>query len=298
MVGSVTCASCVNIVAIAPLVPIVPRLISEMHRMWQAYGGWTFAFADYMAVNLTEHVDDPTFTSALEVIDPMYYYDRLARLPKVAVLSSDDEFMMMDWSNIWYDEMKGETHLLIAPNAEHSLVTGIPEVLNSLSAFVSSVAHGKTSRPDFNYTFNNATGELTVRINALSPPDKVVLRYSHTLQQQRRDFRWVRLANNDTGMCTLPDVKLPKPMFGGNCLQPIIWHETALTPESDENELVYRYTPTEQKKQWMGYYIEMFWPNDTGLKNNRFQFTTPGFTWPNTLPFPDCHGEGCKGSLL
>jgi hypothetical protein len=53
--------------------------------------------------------------------------------------SSDDEFMMMDWTNIWYDEFKAaipELHLLIAPNSEHSLATGIPEVVESLNAFV------------------------------------------------------------------------------------------------------------------------------------------------------------------
>ena len=26
--------------------------------------------------------------------------------------------------------------------------------------------------------------------------------------------------------------------------------------------------------------------------------TTPGYTWPNTLPYPDCTGEGCLGHPL
>tara|TARA_B110000208_G_scaffold166037_1_gene204655 strand:+ start:174 stop:1187 length:1014 start_codon:yes stop_codon:yes gene_type:complete len=103
MVGAATCvgAHCVEIVAIAPLVPIVPSLVAEMHRQWMAYGGWTFAFADYLAVNLTSHIDDPVMKKLTDAVDPMNFYDRLARIPKVAVLSSDDEFMMMDWTNIW-----------------------------------------------------------------------------------------------------------------------------------------------------------------------------------------------------
>jgi hypothetical protein len=32
----------------------------------------------------------------------------------------------------------------------------------------------------------------------------------------------VRLAGNATGKCALPDLPLPKPVFGGNCIQPII----------------------------------------------------------------------------
>ena len=126
MVGAATCESCVNIVGIAPLVPIVPNLVQEVHRQWQSYGGFTFAFTDYIAVNFTQLLDGPKFAKALQIVDPMYYGDRLKRLPKVVVLSSDDEFMQFDWSDIWYDELTGEKHLLIAPNSEHSLASGIP----------------------------------------------------------------------------------------------------------------------------------------------------------------------------
>ena len=47
--------------------------------------------------------------------------------------------MQMDWSAGWLDELQGETHLLIPPNSEHSLATGIPEVIDSLSAFLAKL---------------------------------------------------------------------------------------------------------------------------------------------------------------
>ena len=54
LVGAVECATCPKIVGIAPLVPIVPKLHEEIHRMYQAYGGYTFAFKDYEdGLNLT-----------------------------------------------------------------------------------------------------------------------------------------------------------------------------------------------------------------------------------------------------
>ena len=31
---------------------------------------------------------------------------------------------------------------------------------------------------------------------------------------------------------------------------------------------------------------------------NDFYFTSPVSVIPNTYPFPDCHGAGCKGSLV
>jgi len=114
MIGAATCPTCPTILGLVPIVPIVPSLNQSMHRQWRSYDGWTFAFKDYTDVNLTTKLDSPGFNSMCEIIDPIFYYDRLARLPKLVVVSSDDEFMQMDWTEFWYPNMKGETHLLIA----------------------------------------------------------------------------------------------------------------------------------------------------------------------------------------
>ena len=308
-VGAVTCPSYPNIIGIAPLVPIVPNMVQEIHRQWRAYGGWTFAFADYLAINLTTKVDDPRFTEAMSIVDPSseHYRERLSRIPVIAVLSSDDEFMMMDWSNIWYrnqsnpTERAADLHLLIAQNSEHSLATGIPEVLPAISVLWHSVASGQppAMRPQFEYEGPSAIdGALHVTVPRSRPPSKVVLYHAETLQSERRDFRWVRLANNQTGLCKLPDIPLPKPLFGGNCLQPIIWHSVNLTAQAGA-ALTYTGTPPRPSKEgrWVGYYIELHFPSSTGMKEE-YIVTTPGFVWPDTLPFEDCTGEGCKGHPL
>lgn len=77
-----------------------------------------------------------------DIIDPMSYLDRLEEIPKLVIVSSDDEFMMMDWTNIYFDQLTGEKHLLILPNAEHTMATGIPDVLPAGSAFARSIASG------------------------------------------------------------------------------------------------------------------------------------------------------------
>jgi len=46
-------------------------------------------------------------------IDPITYFARVKDLPKFIVVSANDEFMMPDWNNIWYDRLGGEKHLLI-----------------------------------------------------------------------------------------------------------------------------------------------------------------------------------------
>ena len=266
------------------------------HRQFQSYGGWTFAFNDYTDLNLTTLVDDPRFQALAQVVDPAYYGDRLARLPKLVGLSSDDEFMQFDWSDIWYNtSLTGEKHLLIAPNSEHSLSTGFPEIIESASYLVHSIAAGKTSRPNFDYAYDASTGALTITVPPGVEHAGVVLRHAETISDSRRDFRWVRLASPSNGNCSLPEIKLAKPIFGGNCLVPIVWHSTKLTAVKPG---VYRAVPPEPKKgHWTGYYIELYFPSDTGHQA-KLKVTTPGYAWPNTLPFKDCTGAACAGHLL
>lgn len=299
MVGAATpFAGLPLVIGIAPLVPIVPDLVAEVHRQWMSYGGFTFAFADYAAVNFTQAIDSPVFAEALKIIDPLYYGERLGQVPKVVVLSSDDEFMQFDWSDIWYSKLTGEKHLLIAPNSEHSLATGIPEILECLSAFYKSLALGIQHRPTFEYAYEAANGAITVTIPTGMVHGKVVLRHATTFSTERRDFRWVRLASNATGLCNLPEIKIPPVSEGGgNCLVPIIWEGTTLQPTVKGGNVYVGIPPEPKKGHWKGYYIEIYYPSNAGIKSE-FQFTTPGYAWPNTLPFKDCKGNGCIGRLV
>lgn len=38
--------------------------------MYRAYGGWTFAFKDYIDLNFTSYIDDPAFQNMTDIIDP------------------------------------------------------------------------------------------------------------------------------------------------------------------------------------------------------------------------------------
>jgi PhoPQ-activated pathogenicity-related protein len=131
-----------------------------------AYEGFSFAFADYMKAGLIDKIDNKLARDGIAMIDPLTFGSKLSEIPKLAVLSSDDEFMMMDWSNIWYDDYKqlGESHLLIPPNSDHGLVTNIYGVLSSMTTFMRSISAGITERPHFNYTRDASTGEITITV--------------------------------------------------------------------------------------------------------------------------------------
>ena len=48
----------VTVLGLAPLVPIVPDLYNEIHRQYQSYNAYTWAFKDYMEAGLTHTFDD------------------------------------------------------------------------------------------------------------------------------------------------------------------------------------------------------------------------------------------------
>lgn len=90
---------------------------------------------------------------------------------------------------------------------------------------------------------------------------------------------------------------MPKPLFGGNCLQPIVWKSLELSPDSSGKVYVATPPTPKHKGHWTGYYVELYFKSDTGHEAELLE-TTPGFAFPDTLPFADCTLAGCKGHLL
>jgi len=60
--------------------------------------------------------------------------------------------------------MPGESHLLIAPNTEHFMFTGIWDIMSSMASNIRSVMLGRGNRPTYKYTHDNETGAITVTI--------------------------------------------------------------------------------------------------------------------------------------
>ena len=240
-----------------------------------------------------------------QYIDPVNFLDRIENIPKFITVSSDDEFMSMDWTNIYWDKITGEKHLLIAPNTEHFMVTGIWDIMSSMASNIRSVMMGIKKRTTFSYTFDNDTGGLTVTIpRDQEQPFEVSLRHGQTISKTMRDFRWMVEPNNFTQIvCEFPYIPSPISIKEKDlCIQPIIWEQTNLTAsgQTESGDTYYYALPPEPKDgHWTGYYIDLKFPGDTPdystAFKNEFHRSTPGYTWPNTLPFEDCYGESCIG---
>jgi PhoPQ-activated pathogenicity-related protein len=158
-------------------------------------------------------MDDPTMLSIFDIVDPINFIDRLEKIPKFFFVSSDDEFMSMDWTNMgYYDKMKGEKHLLIKSNAEHSMATGLYSVMGIYGTMVRSLAAGITKRPSIKYEYNSISGDLSVIIpKDQVQPTAVKLKHAETISTEMRDFRWMVQSNGYKPInCTFPLIPLSK----------------------------------------------------------------------------------------
>jgi len=214
--------------------------------------------------------------------------------------------MMMDWTALYYDQLKGEKHLLIAPNTEHVMVTGIPDILSTMTTNIRSVMLGKTKRSTFTYDYDKETGALTVTVPLdQEQPFDVSFRHSQTISNTRRDFRWMVESNDFSQIeCKFPYIPVPGKT---ECLQPIFWEKIDLfesgTVNPEGTAKVYSVIPPDPKEgHWTGYFVDMKFPGDTPdystIFKNEFHRSTPGFVWPPTLPFEDCYGETCIARMV
>ena len=154
----------------------------------------------------------------MEAIDPAKFQERLKDVPVYNLVSSDDEFAMFDWTDIFYDKLEGESHVYIVPNTEHTMLTGIYSVLTKIGTWCRSLAAGIKERPTFSYKYEASNGTITVTVpEGQVKPSKVLVRFGQTLSDKRRDFRWI--VASDNGNCTWPLVAVKEDV--SICLQPI-----------------------------------------------------------------------------
>lgn len=98
----------------------------------------------------------------------------------------------MDDSYFWYSNISatGETHLQMIQNAEHTLVTNLPEVLEGVCSFARDI-FARKARPSLQWTFGTNGKNATISVTTSEKPKRVIVRHAETLSDKRRDWRLV-----------------------------------------------------------------------------------------------------------
>lgn len=69
-----------------PVVMDELNFIKNIHHHYRAYGGWSFALEDYIALNFTAQIDNPRTQLLMDIVDPFAYRERLT-MPKLVINS-------------------------------------------------------------------------------------------------------------------------------------------------------------------------------------------------------------------
>eukprot|EP01012_Entosiphon_sulcatum_P013982 TRINITY_DN1912_c0_g1_i1.p1 TRINITY_DN1912_c0_g1~~TRINITY_DN1912_c0_g1_i1.p1 ORF type:complete len:498 (+),score=125.56 TRINITY_DN1912_c0_g1_i1:41-1534(+) len=271
--------------AIVPIVLDAANLHLNLHHMYRCYAGWTWALEDYYEQNITGKFDTDGFRQLCALVDPYAYFERYTNIAKLVISSSDDEFLMADDDHYWWDQLPGEKFRLFAQNTEHSMVTGIPEVLAAINAFAASVIHG-AARPEFTWVIDQQGAIVVTEVKGQAT--RAVLRYAETIVPKRRDFRWLVGTNGPNNTCEHGTVSVK-----GKCFVPILWHSETLQPVQPGLWRAYRPPPP---TGFGAFFVEMYYLSP--VTGDEYRFTTQVSVLPDVFPYPDCEGEACRGVLV
>jgi PhoPQ-activated pathogenicity-related protein len=312
------------------MVPIVLdaiNFVKVMHHQYRSYGGWTFALQDYADMNITSRFDDPNMPIMQQYEDPYFYRNRLT-MPKLVINALMDEFQQPDDTHYWWSDMPEPKHFLIAPNAEHSLATGILEVVPAIAAW--ALAHlKKDTVPHFTWTIDKTTGQITATLNEHGVVHEANVWWAYSCGTNafdgkiRRDYRVVHLDNPcqcgfaADGMCANLKAFWHKEALQQTIVNGRRTYTAKLDAPSDGRYVAFmidikyinpnampidaialikdmkKYSKEESHRPHImdkfGFDFGGF-PHDFG---RFFEFTTEVSVFPDTFPYPDCSGAAC-----
>jgi hypothetical protein len=134
---------------------------------------------------------------------------------------------------------------------------------------------------------DGGTGNSII-LTTSEPPAKVLIWHANTLSTTKRDWRLAKLDAH----CTTKNVSTPG---GKACLQPIIWYPAAPTKlNSTAFQAAFKPPPG---GEWTAYFMVAEFEQNPAVEY-KFKLTTQVQITPAVVPFPDCVGEGCLGSLI
>ncbi|KAL4239702.1 hypothetical protein ACF0H5_000506 [Mactra antiquata] len=177
-----------RVIAVAPIVMDMLHVVKNLHHVYRALGGWSFAFKSFYDVDITKNLDAPYTEQLGAIVDPIYYKDVLKTKPKYIISAGGDELFMVDDTILYFNEIKGNTYLRMVPKADHSTLGFETSILSGIKAFYSSVIKN-VSLPQISWTLNTTStgGMITLKSNI--KPLTVSYFYGTTLDGKRKDFR-------------------------------------------------------------------------------------------------------------
>lgn len=261
--------------AFIPMVAPFVRLEEVFTAAYRNIGEWSFALKDYVHYGIMDRFYSSQMGGIIKQVDPWTYIKRFTQ-PKLMICSSGDEFSPPASPSYFWDEMPGEKHFILLPNAEHSMGTALLTLSSDIRAFFSYIVT-EQPRPAIEYDIinSNTTGKITMKVTSGNDELAFVeVWHARTQNRTARDFRLV----------TCFDIE--------KCFQPVFWVEKMLTPDSTGTYSYEMEPPIEGG--FHGFYLMATFQNL--FEKRQMRITTEVNVVPDFLPYPKCttcgHGIG------
>lgn len=196
---------------------LIPFVIAPFHlkesftRHWMAYGEWSYAIRDYLAIDLPRRWSSAAFADLMQIEEMNHYLDTLL-MPKYLIHATGDEFFLPDGSQLYFPTLKGPKHLRNVPNMDHRIDQA--DALQSILAYYQRVINDKPL-PTMNWKILD---DGTLEVSSSEKPSRAFVWQASN--PAGRDFRvstigktWTSepLIENEAG---LYQVSLEKPSEG------------------------------------------------------------------------------------
>ena len=319
-----------RVVGILPVVMDELNFIENIKHHYRSYGGWSFALEDYWVLNLTTYFDNPKMQEMFNIVDAFEHRD-LMLMPKYVVNAANDEFFLPTDTTFWWEKMPGYYELnrfILLPNTEHSMVTGLLEIIPTVNAWISQILHADSilkdkyggqrpevktiedrnraslelmsvaSVPRFNWTTDPQTGDITVRSEVR--PVGVHVWHASTCNPHRRDWRIANL--DDPCPCNF-GLEIPGEDLCPNLA--VLWASDPLeeTEPGSLTWVAHKRPPIDGR--YLAFYVSLSFNTTTGPSKEWpagqvgvMDLSTTVSVVPNTFPYQDCTGQECLATLL
>lgn len=191
--------------AIAPMVIDVLNMGPQMRHAKATWGSPSEKVEPYTRRGLLDKLATPEGRSLLEIVDP-YSYRAALDQPKLIINGTNDDYWVTDATNLYWDELPGEKHLLYVPNNGHSL-KDYPRIVGSVLALHQHQS-GRQPLPKFTWEFTEHAS--TVTLMATGAPHPEVVRVWSTsspiadLRKANWDAQTLRVVNGKAGYRMAP----------------------------------------------------------------------------------------------
>jgi PhoPQ-activated pathogenicity-related protein len=154
--------------AIAPMVIDVLNMGPQMKHAKETWGGPSEKVEPYTKRGLLDKLASPEGRRLLEIVDP-YSYRAALDQPKLIINGTNDDYWVTDATNLYWDDLPGEKHLLYVPNNNHGL-KDYGRVVGSVLALHQHQA-GRKPLPKFTWSFAEEPSSVTLMATGEPRPE-------------------------------------------------------------------------------------------------------------------------------